>query len=245
MKKASDSSTIDEKEILKFTAIADEWWDEGGKFFTLHQINPLRIQYIKDQILLNFKKSPPYEDLTLLDIGCGGGLISVPMCRLGAKVTGIDASEKNIKIAMNYIRRTGLTIDFNFTTAEDLSMKNKKFDVILALEVIEHVNQYELFLKSMSSMLNKHGIIIISTINKTLKSLVTAKFLAEYILRWVPKGTHDWEKFIKPQEIDRVLSNLGLKTVDIKGMNFNPFINQKWELSSNKKMNYIAVYRRK
>ena len=195
------TSTINKKEIEKFSRIAEEWWDPTGKFKPLHKFNPIRISYIKEKIINSFKlenSDKPLQKIRLLDIGCGGGLLSEPMCRLGAEVTGIDASERNIQVAKLHAKKNNLNINYQTASPENLKT-DRKFDVILNMEIIEHVEDVDVFLKSCSSLLRKEGIMFVATINKTLKSYLFAIIGAEYILRWLPIGTHEWDKFLDPQ----------------------------------------------
>ena len=196
-------SSVNKKEIEKFSNMADEWWDPHGKFKPLHKFNPIRIKYIKENIIRQFKiknKNKPLSGINILDIGCGGGLLSEPMCRLGANVTGIDASTKNVKISKLHAKKDNLKINYICSSPEKLKI-SKKFDVILNMEIVEHVEDISFFLKSCSKLLNKNGLMFVATINKTLKSYVFAIVGAEYVLRWLPIGTHDWEKFVKPEEL--------------------------------------------
>ncbi len=237
------SNTINKKEIDKFSKIADEWWDPSGKFKPLHKFNPIRISYIKNNIISTFKlknKKNPLEKVKILDIGCGGGLLSEPMCRLGADVMGIDASGKNINVAKLHAKKNNLNIEYVCSSPEKLK-KNTKFDVILNMEIIEHVEDVDLFLKSCSELLKKDGIMFVATLNKTLKSYIFAIVGAEYILKWLPIGTHEWEKFVKPSELINILSkyNLGLDSLD--GMKFN-LIKDEWRLSDDKSVNYIGKF---
>ena len=236
-------SSVNKKEIEKFSNIADEWWDPHGKFKPLHKFNPIRIKYIKENIIEQFKtrnKDNPLSGINILDIGCGGGLLSEPMCRLGANITGIDASIKNIKIAKLHAKKNGLKIDYICSSPEKLKI-TKKFDVILNMEIVEHVEDISFFLKSCSKLLNKNGLMFVATINKTLKSYVFAIVGAEYILRWLPIGTHEWEKFVKPEELKKILTknNLSLKKFD--GMHFN-IIKDEWSITKDLSVNYIAKF---
>ena len=235
------STTINKEEIQKFSELADEWWDVKGKFKPLHMFNPIRIEYITNNIKNHYKiknkKDNYLEGLNILDIGCGGGLISEPMSRLGAKVTGIDASDKNIKVAKLHSKENGLEINYLKSTPENLK-EFEKFDVILNLEIVEHVNDLNLYVKSCSNLLKKNGIMFTATLNRTLTSYIKAIIGAEYILRWLPIGTHDWNKFIKPEELERLLSKENFSTLDIKGFQFKPFLN-KWFLSNDLSVNYI------
>ena len=233
-------STVNKKEIEKFSKMADEWWNTEGKFKPLHKFNPLRINYIKKKIISKFNiksKFEPLKNIELLDIGCGGGLLSEPMCRLGAKVTAIDASQKNINVASFHSKKNNLKINYLCTSPEKINLK-KKIDVILNMEVVEHVDDLNLFLKKSSSLLKKNGLMFVATLNKTLKSYLFAIVGAEYVLKWLPIGTHDWNKFIKPEELEKMLTSQSFKTVDIKGLQFNP-ISKKWKRSDNLSVNYI------
>ena len=217
------NNTINKKEIEKFSKIAEEWWNPEGKFKPLHKFNPIRISYIKENIIKTFKlenNKIPLKDIKILDIGCGGGLLSEPMCRLGAKVTGIDASDKNIKIAKLHSKKNNLQIDYFCSSPEKFNSKIK-FDVILNMEIVEHVEDVNFFLKSCSRLLRKNGIMFVATLNKTLKSYIFAIVGAEYILRWLPIGTHEWEKFVKPEDLISMLEKNDLRLDRVDGMNFN------------------------
>ena len=236
-------SSINKKEIEKFSNMADEWWDPHGKFKPLHKFNPLRIKYIKGHVIDHFEiknKAKPLSGINILDIGCGGGLLSEPMYRLGANITGIDASIKNIKIAKLHANRNGLKINYICSSPEKLKV-TKKFDVILNMEIVEHVEDISFFLKTCSKLLKKNGLMFVATINKTLKSYVFAIVGAEYVLRWLPIGTHEWEKFVKPEELKRILTknNLSLKKFD--GMHFS-IIKDEWSISKDLSVNYIAKF---
>ena len=236
-------SSVNKIEIEKFSNMADEWWDPHGKFKPLHKFNPIRIKYIKENIIRQFKiknKNKPLSGINILDIGCGGGLLSEPMCRLGGDVTGIDASMKNIKISKLHAKKDNLKINYICSSPEKLKI-SKKFDVILNMEIVEHVEDISFFLKSCSKLLNKNGLMFVATINKTLKSYVFAIVGAEYVLRWLPIGTHDWEKFVKPEELKEILSknNLSLKKLD--GMHFN-IIKDEWSITKDLSVNYIAKF---
>ena len=234
------STTINKEEIQKFSRLAEEWWDVNGKFKPLHMFNPIRIEYITDTIKKYFKlknKANFLEGLNILDIGCGGGLISEPMSRLGAKVTGIDASEKNIKIARLHSEKNGLKINYLNTSPEKFN-EFEKYDVILNLEIVEHVDNVNFYIKSCHKLLKKNGLMFTATLNRSLASYVKAIIGAEYILRWLPIGTHDWNKFIKPEELENFLSKEKFSTLEIKGLQFNPFI-KKWKKSEDLSVNYI------
>ena len=235
------STTINKQEIQKFSRLADEWWDVNGKFKPLHMFNPIRIEYISDIIKKYFKiekeKNNFLEGLNILDIGCGGGLISEPFARLGANITGIDGSEKNINIAKLHSEKSDLKINYMNISPENLNV-HEKFDVILNLEVVEHVDNVDLYIKSCYKLLKKRGLMFTATLNRTFTSYVKAIVGAEYILRWLPVGTHDWNKFIKPEELEKLLFNEKFSTVDIKGLKFNPIFN-KWKKSNDVSVNYI------
>jgi len=237
------NNTINKKEIEKFSKIAEEWWNPEGKFKPLHKFNPTRISYIKENIIKTFKLNPkkaPLQNIKILDIGCGGGLLSEPMCRLGAKVTAIDASQKNINVAKIHSKKNNLKIDYFCTSPEKLKVK-EKFDVILNMEIVEHVEDVNFFLKSSSNLLKKNGIMFVATLNKTLKSYIFAIVGAEYILRWLPIGTHEWEKFLKPEELSSILKDNNLFVERIDGMKFN-ILTDKWSVSADKSINYIAKF---
>ena len=234
-------TTINKEEIQKFSKLADEWWDVNGKFKPLHMFNPIRIEYILDEISKHFKlnreKKILLKDLSILDIGCGGGLISEPMARLGGDVTGIDAAEKNIRIASLHSKKNNLNINYLNKSPEQLDSK-EKFDIILNLEVVEHVENLDLYLQSCYNLLDKNGLMFTATLNRTLISYVKAIIGAEYVLRWLPIGTHDWNKFIKPEELEKKLSNKKFTTNNIQGLEFNPIFS-KWKKSDNLSVNYI------
>lgn len=236
-------NSVNSKEIEKFSKIAEEWWDPNGKFKPLHKFNPMRISYIKENITKTFKinqSKTPLKNIKILDIGCGGGLLSEPMYRLGADVTAIDASKKNIAVAKLHAEKNNLKIKYLCTSPEKLKIKDK-FDVILNMEIVEHVENVNFFLKSCSSLLKKNGIMFVATLNKTLKSYVFAIVGAEYVLRWLPIGTHEWEKFIKPEDLIDILKKNNFKLEQIDGMKFN-LLKDKWNISRDKSVNYIAIF---
>ena len=237
------ASTINKTEINKFDSLAAEWWNPEGKFKPLHKFNPIRIKYIKDNIIQHFNiksKKMPLKNISILDIGCGGGLISVPMKRLGAHVVGIDASLKNINVAKIFSKEKNLEIKYICSSPEKLKIK-KKFDVLLMLEIVEHVDDINLFIKQSSKFLKKNGLMFIATLNKTLKSYVFAIVGAEYILNWLPIGTHDWEKFVKPDKLIDIAKSYKLNLIDLSGLKFNPLFDN-WDLTSDKSVNYIANF---
>jgi 2-polyprenyl-6-hydroxyphenyl methylase/3-demethylubiquinone-9 3-methyltransferase len=236
-------TSINKKEIEKFSKMASEWWDPEGKFKPLHKFNPTRIKYIKENIIINFKlknKLKPLSGINILDIGCGGGLLSEPMSRMGANVTGIDASDKNIKIAKLHSKKNKLKINYLCTSPEKLKI-TKKFDVILNMEIVEHVEDVDFFLKSCSKLLKKNGLMFVATINKTLKSYVFAIVGAEYVLRWLPIGTHEWEKFVKPEDLKQILMKYNFSVNKLDGMNFN-IIKDEWSISKDLSINYIGKF---
>jgi|TARA_B110000914_G_C15353652_1_gene395104 2-polyprenyl-6-hydroxyphenyl methylase/3-demethylubiquinone-9 3-methyltransferase len=236
-------STVNKDEIEKFSKLAEEWWDINGKFKPLHMFNPIRIEYILENSLTYFKidknKTFPLKDLKILDIGCGGGLISEPMARLGADVTGIDASNKNINVAEAHAKKNNLNITYLNTVPESLSSQNK-FDIILNLEVVEHVENLDLYLKSCFKLLKPKGIMFTATLNRTLTSYIKAIVGAEYILRWLPIGTHDWNKFIKPEELEKKITDLNFSIINSNGLSFNPLF-QEWKKTKDLSVNYIIV----
>jgi len=236
-------STINKDEINKFSKIADEWWDINGKFKPLHAFNPIRIEHILNVTSNYFKidknKKFPLSNLKILDIGCGGGLISEPMSRLGANVTGIDASDKNIQVAKLHAKKSNLNINYLNTVPEDLKLLNK-FDIILNLEVVEHVENLDLYLSSCYGLLKQKRIMFTATINRTLTSYIKAIVGAEYILRWLPIGTHDWNKFIKPEELEKKLVDLNFSINDFTGLSYNPIF-QEWKKNKDMSVNYIIT----
>ena len=237
------TNTINKKEIEKFSKIAEEWWNPDGKFKPLHKFNPIRISYIRDNIIKTFKlnnKKKPLNKIKVLDIGCGGGLLSEPIYRLGAEVTGIDASHKNVEIAKLHAKKNNLNIKYFHSSPEGFKTK-VKFDVILNMEIVEHVKDIDFFLKTSSKLLKKGGIMFVATLNKTLKSYVFAIIGAEYILRWLPIGTHEWEKFVKPEDLINILKKHNLKLEILEGMKFN-LIKDKWIVSSDTSINYIGKF---
>ena len=240
------TTTINREEIQKFSDLADEWWDVNGKFKPLHMFNPIRIEYITEKIKQEFnlinRNNNFLKDLKILDIGCGGGLISEPLARLGGEVTGIDASEKNIKVAKLHSKKNNLNINYLNKSPEQLN-NFEKFDIVLNLEVVEHVENVDLYIKSCSNLLKKNGIMFTATLNRTIVSYIKAIVGAEYILRWLPIGTHDWNKFIKPEELEKKLSLANFCTIDVKGLEFNPLFN-KWKQSDNLSVNYIICSKR-
>ena len=238
-------NSINKKEIEKFSKIAEEWWNPNGKFKPLHNFNPIRIKYVKENIIKEFNiaiKDKPLKGIKILDIGCGGGLLSEPMCRLGADVIGIDASKKNIRVAKFHAKKNNLKINYKEAAPETLKTKIK-FDVILNMEIVEHVEDIDFFIKKSSNLLKKNGIMFVATLNKTLKSYVFAIIGAEYVLKWLPIGTHDWEKFVRPFDLINISkkNNLSLKKLD--GMKFN-ILDNSWKISNDTSVNYIVKFKK-
>ena len=240
-------TTIDQAEVDRFSAMAAEWWDPNGKFRPLHKFNPVRLTYIRDLVSAQFGRDPkahrPLEGLRILDIGCGGGLLSEPMARMGADVLGADASEKNIGIAKAHAAGSGVPVDYRAVTAEALAEAGESFDVVLNMEVVEHVSDAEFFLTTCASMVRPGGLMFVATINRTMKAAALAIFAAENVLRWLPRGTHQYEKLVRPEEIETPLNASGLTVTDRTGVFFNPLSNQ-WNLSKDMDVNYMMVARR-
>ncbi len=238
-------TTVDAQEIEKFQAMAAEWWDPEGKFKPLHMLNPCRLDYITSQIAAEFDrdltKAKPFEGLRILDIGCGGGLLSEPMARLGADVVGADAAERNIPVARVHAEQSGLKIDYRHTTAEALAADGEQFDAVLNMEVVEHVADPLAYLTACRQLLRPGGLMVCSTLNRNPKSYVMAIIGAEHVMRWLPKGTHDWSKFITPDELYDLLRRAGLDPVDCKGFKFNPLA-WSWSISdSDLSVNYVTT----
>ncbi|WP_396022165.1 bifunctional 2-polyprenyl-6-hydroxyphenol methylase/3-demethylubiquinol 3-O-methyltransferase UbiG [Celeribacter litoreus] len=245
MKEQIMQTTIDPQEVAKFEAMAAEWWDPTGKFKPLHMMNPVRLDYITSQIAAEFGRDltsdRPFEGLRLLDIGCGGGLLSEPMARLGATVVGADAAERNLPVARLHAEQSGLDIDYRHTTAEDMAAAGEQFDVVLNMEVVEHVADPLAYLTACQQLLKPGGLMIASTINRNPKSYAVAIFGAEVVMRWLPRGTHEWNKFITPDELFELISQAGLEPVDRKGFVFNPVL-WKWSISARDlSVNYVTA----
>ena len=241
-------TTIDPSEVAKFEAMAAEWWNPNGKFRPLHLMNPCRLDYITGQIAAEYgrdlTKPLPFAGLRILDIGCGGGLLSEPMARLGAEVVGADAAPRNIPVAQVHAQASGLSIDYRFTTAEDLAAAGEQFDVVLNMEVVEHVSDPLAYLTACHDLLKSGGIMLCSTLNRNPKSYLMAIIGAEWVMRWLPKGTHDWAKFITPDELYALINRAGLTPVDRKGMVFNP-ISWGWSRSARDlSVNYVTTSRK-
>ncbi|MEI8179371.1 bifunctional 2-polyprenyl-6-hydroxyphenol methylase/3-demethylubiquinol 3-O-methyltransferase UbiG [Aestuariivirga sp.] len=236
--------SLDPSEVAKFSAMAAEWWNPKGKFGVLHVFNPVRLQFIKEQVTARLARDPlerePFQGLRFLDIGCGGGLLTEPMSRLGASITGVDPSERNIKTASVHAQEMGLDIDYRVGTAEDLAAAGEQFDVILNMEVIEHVADPQAFTRTCAAMLKPGGLMFVATLNRTLKSFGLAIVGAEYVLGWLPKGTHQWEKFITPAELKGWLSDNGLTVKEELGVTYSPFT-RAWKVSRDMDVNYMLV----
>ncbi len=238
----TDAPSIDPAEVAKFSALAAEWWDPAGKFAPLHRFNPVRLGYIRETAAAHFGRQglKPFEGLALLDIGCGGGLLSEPMARLGFTVLGADASEKNVKTAATHAAGAGLAVDYRATTAESLAAEGAAFDVVLNMEVVEHVADLPGYLRACAKLVKPGGLMFVATLNKTLKSLVLAKYGAEYVLRWLPPGSHDWNRFVEPERLQKMLKDSGLSILKTQGVIFDPLA-WAWKLSSDTDVNYMVV----
>jgi len=241
--KTQMSGTADTDEVARFAAIAEEWWDPNGKFRPLHQLAPVRLAFIRDQVTKRFDLDPdadePFKGLTFLDVGCGGGLVTEPLARLGADVTAIDAAERNIEVAKLHAEEGGLDIDYRVMQPEDLAQTGSQFDVVINLEVVEHVADLNAFMAASAAMVKPGGGMVLSTINRTLKSLALAKVMAEYVLRWLPVGTHEWRKFVKPSELARGLRQAGMEITALEGMHYDP-LSDRWRAGPNLDINYLA-----
>lgn len=237
-------STVDAAEIERFSRLAAEWWNPAGKFKPLHKFNPVRLEYVRDQVSAHFGRDAkgvrPFEGLRLLDIGCGGGLLSEPMARLGASVVGADASATNIEVAKLHAAQSGLAVDYRAATAEALADAGETFDVILNMEVVEHVADVPLFLGKCGQMLRPGGVMFVATINRTLKAWGLAIIGAEYVLRWLPRGTHQYEKLVRPAELDAGLSAAGLRILETSGVVYNPLADR-WQRSADIDVNYMVL----
>jgi 2-polyprenyl-6-hydroxyphenyl methylase/3-demethylubiquinone-9 3-methyltransferase len=238
----TDAPSIDPGEVAKFSAMAAEWWDPAGKFAPLHKFNPVRLGFIRDTAGAHFGRQglKPFQGLALLDIGCGGGLLSEPMSRLGFAVLGADASEKNVKTAAAHAASSGVEIDYRVATAESLAEDGHAFDVVLNMEVIEHVADLPGYLRACTRLVKPGGLMFEASLNKTLKSLALAKIAAEYVLRWLPPGTHDWNRFVEPKRLHAMLEEAGLKVLKTQGVVFNPLA-WDWQLSRDTDVNYMVV----
>ena len=237
-----EATTIDPEDVARFSAIANEWWDPDGKFKPLHRFNPIRLQYIRDRLCAQFGRDTqslrPFDGLRVLDVGCGGGLISEPLSRMGADVTGIDASDRNVGTARVHAEKSGLDIDYRVTTVEELAAMGDTFDAVISMEVVEHVADVDLFLDGCATLMDANGAIVLATLNRTPKSFAFGIVGAEYIMRWLPRGTHDWKKFVRPSELARGLRRNRVSVDDISGLTFNP-LSGEWKISNDVSVNYV------
>ncbi len=240
------ASSVDPEEVARFAALADDWWDPRGRFRPLHKFNPVRLGFIRDRLVGHFGRDAaaltPFSGLSVLDIGCGGGLIAEPMARLGARVTGIDATDKNIRVAGLHAERSGLAIDYRCTTAEELVARGERFDVVLTLEVVEHVAAVEPFIASCAQLVAPGGALVAATLNRTAKAWALAIVGAEYILGWLPRGTHRWEKFVRPAELVGALRRNALEVAELTGVSYDPLAGE-WSLSRDLAVNYMVFAR--
>ena len=238
-------TTVDKTEIEKFSKLAKDWWNPKGKFRPLHLFNPARISFIKDKLISHFTLNPnsekPLEKLKILDIGCGGGLLCEPLNRLGATITGIDASNNNIEVAKLHSKEMNLNIEYIHAAPENLDLKSNTYDAVLCMEVVEHLKDVNLFIENCSKLIKKNGIMFIATINKNLKSYIFAILGAEYVLRWLPIGTHNWDKFLTPQDLEIITSKNNFMVDEIVGMKFNLF-SKKWSRTNDSSVNYISTF---
>jgi len=240
------SNTIDAKEVEKFTAMADEWWSATGKFKPLHKFNPCRISYIREKLINHFSLDASsnilLKNLKILDVGCGGGLFCEPLKRLGADIVGIDAGEKNIAVAKIHSQKSNLEIDYRNQDVEELAKTDEKFDVVLTMEVVEHVADVEKFLVAAKNCLTPNGLLFVATLNRTAKSYLNAIIGAEHILRWLPRGTHDWKKFLKPSQINKIAENNNLQLLELSGFSYN-LLKDEWKISGDVNINYVMVFK--
>jgi 2-polyprenyl-6-hydroxyphenyl methylase / 3-demethylubiquinone-9 3-methyltransferase len=241
---ATSASTVDRDEVAHFERMARTWWDERGPMATLHKFNPVRLAYIRDQAAVHFKRDPKQAGcltgLRILDIGCGGGILSEPLARLGASMVGADPAATNIEIARRHATEGDLAIDYRDTTAEALADAGERFDIVLAMEVVEHVTDVDLFVRRCGEMVKPGGMMVAATLNRTMKSFALAIVGAEYILRWLPRGTHRWDKFVTPDELETAMSHADLRVVDERGVIYNPFADT-WALSDDMDVNYMLT----
>jgi len=241
------ATTINDAEVAKFTAMAEEWWNPNGKFKPIHKFNPVRLSYIREHALAHFGRDGsllrPLEGLTILDVGCGGGLLCEPLSRLGATVTGIDAAERNIAIARLHAEQSGVAVDYHATTSEALAAEGKTFDIVLNMEVVEHVDNVPLYMKSCADLVRPGGLMLTATLNRTARAYALAIVGAEYVLGWLPKGTHDWKKFLTPDEIKTLLKRNGLKVTGETGVVYHPLADE-WRKSRDMGVNYMVMAER-
>jgi 2-polyprenyl-6-hydroxyphenyl methylase/3-demethylubiquinone-9 3-methyltransferase len=247
MSAALAAPSIDPREVERFAAMAEGWWDPNGKFRPLHVLNPVRLAYSRDRAIARFGLDPKERrvltGLTLLDIGCGGGLVAEPLARLGASVTGIDAGEQNIGVATAHAAQTGTAVDYRAISAEALAAEGRQFDIVLALEIVEHVADVGAFMDAATALVRPGGLLVMATLNRTPKAFALAIVGAEWVLRWLPRGTHDWKKFVRPSELARELRRNGLALQEIRGVTYNP-LSDRWALSADTDVNYmIAAHR--
>ena len=237
-----DSASVDQDEVAKFSALAKEWWDPAGKLKPLHALNPTRLAFIRDSVATRVGRDPlggvPLDGLSVLDIGCGGGLLTEPLCRMGAEVTGIDASAENIAVASRHAEEQGLTIDYRHCTAESLAASGRTFDAVVTMEVVEHVADLTSFLEACGALVKAKGCLVAATLNRTPKSFLLAIVGAEYLLRWVPRGTHDWRRFVRPSELAGGLRQGGLEVAEVTGVAYNP-LTDTWRLARDTDVNYM------
>jgi 2-polyprenyl-6-hydroxyphenyl methylase / 3-demethylubiquinone-9 3-methyltransferase len=238
------ASSVDPAEVERFSRHAADWWNPRGTMAPLHKFNPVRLGYIRDQAAARFDRDPKKLDclkgLRMLDVGCGGGILSEPLARLGARVVGVDPAEDNIAAALAHAKETGVDVDYRATTAEELAAKGERFDVVLAMEVVEHVVDVKEFVATCATMVKPGGLLIAATLNRTLKSFALAIVGAEYVLRWLPRGTHQWDKFVTPEELESAMEKSGLQVIGERGVIYNPFVDR-WQLSSDMDVNYMLV----
>ena len=244
---AQTAPSVDPSEVEKFSRMAAEWWDPTGKFAPLHKFNPVRLKFIRETVTAHVRRDAkslrPFERLSLLDIGCGGGLLSEPMSKMGFKVTGVDPSEKNIGTARAHAAQSGAVVEYRVADAETLAQEGQSFDVVLNMEVVEHVADLRGYLESTAALVKPGGLMFVATLNRTLKALALAKVAAEYILRWLPPGTHDWDKFVAPDALRAMLEDSGLKVLKTQGIAFDP-LGWDWRLSNDTDVNYMVVAER-
>ena len=243
-KRGETTGSVDAAEVARFAAMAAEWWDPDGKFRPLHKLNPARVRFIRDRACARFGRDPsaprPLDGLRLIDIGCGGGLVCEPMARLGAAVTGLDAGAETIGIARTHAEAVGLEIDYRAETAEALVASGERFDVVLSLEVVEHVADVEGFVAACCTLAKPGGLIVMSTLNRTARAFATAIVGAEYVMRWLPRGTHDWRKFLRPSELSGSLTRAGARVEEVAGITYNPFFDE-WRVSGDVSVNYMIA----